>query len=115
MSNNTIQLNLKATDNASGVVVGASDKIAASLKGVTDEIKQQTVDYKGLVVGMSGAATASFGLYNAFDNVMDASVGVNKANLAVKIIVLMLSRTLKPVTMLLSLSMVLLLLRPCVV
>ena len=81
MSNNTIQLTLKATDNASGVVVGASDKIASSLKGVTDGIKQQTVDYKGLVVGMSGAATASFALYNAFDNVMDGTVAVQKQTL----------------------------------
>jgi hypothetical protein len=80
MSNNTIQLTLKATDNASGVVVGASDKIASSLKGVTDGIKQQTIDYKGLVIGISGAATASFGLYNAFDNVIDASSGLQPSD-----------------------------------
>jgi hypothetical protein len=51
---------------------------------VAEGVKQQTINYKDLVVGVSGVATASFSLYNAYDNVMDASVGVHKANLAVK-------------------------------
>lgn len=48
-------------------------------------IKQQTTDYKGLVVGLSGVATASFSLYNAYDDVADGTVAVSKANLAAKI------------------------------
>jgi hypothetical protein len=47
-------------------------------------VKQQTINYKDLVVGVSGVATASFSLYNAYDNVLDGTVAVNKANLMVK-------------------------------
>ena len=51
---------------------------------VSEGIKQQNINYKDLVVGVSGVATASFSLYNAYDAVGDAAVGVSKANLAVK-------------------------------
>jgi hypothetical protein len=71
-----IELEIVAVDNASGVVAAASDKIAGTLKTAS-------LSYKDLAVGVSGAATAGFSLYMAYDSVEKAGVQVDRAQLMV--------------------------------
>jgi predicted ABC-type ATPase len=72
-----IELEITAVDNASGVIAAASDKISGTLRAAS-------VSYKDLAVGVSGAATAGFSLYMAYDSVEKAGVQVDRAQLMVK-------------------------------
>lgn len=72
-----VEFEIVAVDNASGVVAAASDKIAETLK-------KASLSYKDLAVGVSGAATAGFSLYMAYDSVEKAAVQVDRAQLMVK-------------------------------
>jgi hypothetical protein len=70
LSEEKIVIDVEAVDNASDVIADASHKISATLKDVT--------------VSLAGTATAGFNLYNAYDNVADMGVQVDRANLQVK-------------------------------
>jgi hypothetical protein len=48
------------------------------------ETEKRNINYKDLVVSTAGVATATFALYNAYENVVDMGFQVSKDNLAVK-------------------------------
>lgn len=90
MSEN-IQIKLKAVDEASDVVASASSKINGNLDSiskaqsqVSKTAKESEASTKDFAVGLSGVATATFSLYNAFDRVNQAELSVDRANLQVK-------------------------------
>ncbi len=105
MSDSRIEIEIDAVDNASevfadvastmagslGVVSSAEEEVAGTLTKVSEaqaEVTETTakiaISFKDLTIGVAGAATASFGLYNAYDNVRDMSVQVDRANVTAK-------------------------------
>ncbi len=64
--------------------MGPLNAQAAAQTELVEKTKQATINYKDLTVGIAGVATASFALYNAWDNIGDMAVSVDRANLAVK-------------------------------
>ncbi len=90
MSQN-IEIKLKAIDEASDVVASASSKINGNLDSiskaqsqVSKTAKESKASTKDFAVGLSGAATATFSLYSAFDRVNSAEISADRANLQVK-------------------------------
>ena len=86
-----IEIKLKAVDEASDVVASASSKINGNLDSiskaqtqVSKSTKASEASTKDFAVGLSGAATATFSLYSAFDRVNQAELSVDRANLQVK-------------------------------
>ena len=87
----SIEIKLKAIDEASGTIANASNKINGSLDDISEAQKQVSkgakdseVSMKDFAVGMSGAATASFSLYSAFDRIQESEISADRANLMVK-------------------------------
>jgi hypothetical protein len=62
----------------------AQSQVASLTPQITSAIEQQSINYKDLAISVSGVATASFGLYMAYDSVEKASVQVDRANILVK-------------------------------
>lgn len=86
-----ISIILKALDEASAILKGASDKIQNSVGSVqklnTDLHKSNEkveLSSKQVALAFNNIATSGFALYNAVDRVMDMQVAVDRANLAVK-------------------------------
>ena len=48
------------------------------------KIRQTTRSTKELVVGFSGVATSAFSLYSAYDQIQNAQIGLDNANLQIK-------------------------------
>ena len=86
-----LNIPIKAIDEATAVFQKVSDEAQKSLGNVETATEQVTktqekasLSMKDTVVAFSGVATSAFSLYNAYDNVVDMQVSVDKANLAVK-------------------------------
>jgi hypothetical protein len=112
MANPEIEIKLTAIDEASDVIAAASKKISAnvdevsnsqkelsasvegSLSPLSDDAqaqekvgksaKQSEVSLRSFTTGISGAATASFSLYGAYDRVNEAEISLDRSNLIVK-------------------------------
>jgi hypothetical protein len=86
-----IDVRIKAYDEASKTVAEAGNKIKKELKDVETTNKRVAAAQKetikssrDLVTGFSGVATSAFSLYNAFGNIEDVQLKIDKANLQVK-------------------------------
>lgn len=86
-----LEFKLTCVDEASATVANASNKINNSLNGISEaqnqvskEAEDSEASMKDFAVGMSGAATASFSLYNAFDRIHESEISADRANLMVK-------------------------------
>jgi hypothetical protein len=86
-----INITLKAYDEASRTVAEASNniknemaKVEEANKRVIASQKETATSTRDLITGFSGAATAGFSLYNAYDRVADMQINVDRANLQVK-------------------------------
>ena len=86
-----LSIPIKAIDEATAVFKKVSDEAQTSFgnvevatKKVTETQEKASLGMKDTVVAFSGVATSAFSLYNAYDNVVDMQVSVDKANLAVK-------------------------------
>ena len=86
-----IDVRIKAYDEASKTVAEASSKIKSEMKEVEKSTKaaaaaqKETVkSSRDLITGFSGVATSAFSLYNAYGNVGDAQLKIDRANLTVK-------------------------------
>ncbi len=62
----------------------AQEGLASAQSRVVEETKRASINYKDLTISVAGVATAGFALYNAYDNIRDIMVSVDRANLAVK-------------------------------
>ena len=81
----------KAVDEASAALKtlasnaeGSMGQIETSVQNVDKAQKNMDASMRGVVTGFSGVATSAMNLYNAFDRIEDMTVGVDRANLAVK-------------------------------
>src|SRR5665648_640171 len=87
----SIEIKLKAIDEASGAIANASAKISGSLndvlatqKQIVEKSKASDASMKDFATGMSGAATSAFSFYNAIDRVQQSEISLDRANLMVK-------------------------------
>jgi DNA repair ATPase RecN len=65
-------------------VEGAFSQIEKANERVVEAQRLMVGSTRDVITGLSGVATASFSLYNAFDRVRDMQVSVDRANLQVK-------------------------------
>jgi len=86
-----IDIRIKAYDEASKTVADASNKIKkemgeveATNKRVVAAQKETVKSSRDLITGFSGVATSAFSLYNAYGNVEDAQLKIDRSNLQVK-------------------------------
>ena len=112
MANQDIEIKLTAIDDASDVIDAASKKISADVDEVSNSqqklsasveetlpsladsaqaqgkvgetAEKSDVSIRGLTMGLSGVATASFSLYGAYDRVHESEISLDRANLMVE-------------------------------
>jgi hypothetical protein len=91
MADQDIEITLTAVDDASAVIDEASQKINADVEevstaqqGMSDAVDESSGSLRDFTVGASGAATAGFNLYNAYDRVNISEISLDRSNLMVK-------------------------------
>lgn len=87
MSDAELNIRIKATDEATPTLNKVQDEIEETSEA-TEELGEKNREAegstKGLIVGLSGVATSAWSLYQGYDRLVDAQVGVDRAMLAAK-------------------------------
>lgn len=80
----TVNVLIKATDEASGVMSKAASNITGSLDSIEKKaatLDQNTgVNWRNVATGFAGIATSAFSIYNAYDRVSEKQLQLDKAN-----------------------------------